>query len=98
LQRLDTERIRIRTRVETGQLLLVQETYDVAWHAYSGGRAVPVECDALGFMLLDPGPGDHEVLLQFEPPLENRAGGWAWVVSMLAVTWLIFRRESKPAK
>ena len=57
LRRISTDEMGIRTRLEPGQLLLVQETYDPAWRAYSGGRSIPIESDPLGFLLLDPGPG-----------------------------------------
>jgi hypothetical protein len=90
--RIDTGSIRIRTRLEPGQLLLVQETYDPAWKAQAGGRAIPIEKDALGFLLLDPGPGDGEILLRFGPPLENRVGAAIGALTLLAIAWLGIRQ------
>jgi hypothetical protein len=89
--RIDTENIRIQTRLEPGQLLLVQETYDPAWKAHAGDRAIPIEKDAVGFLLLDPGPGDHEILLRFGPPLENRMGAAISALALLVIAWLAIR-------
>ena len=47
--------------------------------------AVPIAKDPVGFLLLDPGPGEHDVLLRFETPLENRVGQAISVLALLAV-------------
>ena len=47
--------------------------------------------DALGFMLLDPGPGDHDILLRFEKPLENRVGTAMGAMALLVIAWLFWR-------
>jgi hypothetical protein len=89
--RVDHRTMRIRTRLEAGQLLLVQETFDPAWKARSGSRLAPTSKDLLGFLLIDPGPGDHDILLQFETPLENRLGAAAFVFGAATVVWLLVR-------
>lgn len=81
-----TDRIRIRTAISPGQLLLVQETYDPAWKAFANGRPVPVKKDLMDFMLIDPGPGQHEISLQFELPFEMLAGR---IVTVLSIGVLI---------
>ena len=91
LQWLETGAMRIQTRLQPGQLLLVQETYDPAWRSYSNRRPVPIARDAIGFMLLDPGPGDHDLLLRFETPLENRIGAAMTLLSLLVIAWLVWR-------
>jgi len=97
---IGSDDLSVKARLQSGQLLLVQETYDPAWRAYAGGRAVPIARDAMGFLLLDPGPGDHEILLRFETPLENRIGIAIFALTMLVVLWLgyrgISRRTSQP--
>ena len=62
------------------------------------GRAVPIAKDSFGFMLLDPGPGDHDLLLRFETPLENRVGAIAGALTLALMIWLIwhFRRSAQP--
>jgi hypothetical protein len=91
LQRLGTDAMRIQARLQPGQLVLVQETYDPAWRSYTGGRPVPIARDPIGFLLLDPGPGDHDLLLRFETPLENRIGIALTVLSALVLGWLVWR-------
>jgi hypothetical protein len=66
--------MRMRARLEPGQSLLVQESYDPYWRAYSGGRRLEVRRNALGFMLIDAPPGNHDIRLAFETPMENLAG------------------------
>jgi hypothetical protein len=88
---LDHRRMRIRTRLRPFEAILVRETFDPYWKAYADGRSVPVEPDVLGFQLLDPGPGEHDILLQFETPLENRLGGAAFGISVLLAAWLAFK-------
>jgi len=90
-RRINTDEMHVKTRLQPGQLLLVQETYDPAWKPYANGRAVPVAKDAMGFLLLDPGPGDHDILLRFEAPLENRAGAAIGGLTVMAIVWLVWR-------
>jgi hypothetical protein len=90
-RRDSTTSMSMHARVAQGQLLLVQESFDPSWRAYSGSRAVPVARDPMGFMLLDPGPGEHDILLRFEMPLEKRAGIGITAVTLLAIAWLVRR-------
>jgi hypothetical protein len=92
---IGTDAMRVRARLGPGELLVVQQTYDPAWRAYEGARKVAVTKDAMNFLVLDPGPGEHEVLLRFETPLENRAGAAAGAAALLAMgglCWLGRRR------
>jgi hypothetical protein len=89
--RMNQRAIRIQTHLAAGQLLLVQETFDTAWTARSGRRLVPIMQDMMGFLLIDPGPGEHDILLQFEAPLENRVGTAASVTGIAIVIWLLVK-------
>jgi hypothetical protein len=89
--RINQRTIRIRTHLADGQMLLVQETFDTAWSARSGRRLIPITQDMMGFLLIDPGPGEHDILLQFELPLENRVGISAFVVGITIVIWLLVK-------
>ena len=80
--------IRLRARLEPGQTLLVQESFDPYWRAYSGGERLSVRKDAMGFMLIDAPPGNHDIRLVFETPFENRAGRLATVASGLMILGL----------
>jgi SAM-dependent methyltransferase len=94
------ERFHVTASVSPGQALLLQETYDPGWHAYSDGKALPVERDAFGFMLVAPPAGTHAVAFRFEMPLENRVG---WIVTALTCILVLivpmsglFRKRSQP--
>ena len=84
-----TDAMRVRARVAAGQSLLVQETYDPAWHAWSGGRPLDVHKDAMGFLVVDGPPGDEEIRLQFVTPLENRVGRVIAPVTALLLMLLV---------
>ncbi|MDP2997542.1 MAG: hypothetical protein Q8N47_08640, partial [Bryobacterales bacterium] len=87
-RRESTTAIRLGARLEPGQTLLVQESFDPYWRAYSGGTRLNVRKDALGFMLIDAPPGPHDIRLVFETPIENRAGRLATAASGLMILGL----------
>jgi hypothetical protein len=93
LRRQGPDEMALAAEVGPGQSLLVQESYDPAWRATVNGCDVPVSRDPFGFLLIDPGPGRHEVGLRFEMPLENRIGWGMLAVSLAIVGWLFGRRR-----
>jgi uncharacterized membrane protein YfhO len=89
LEREGTDAMRVRARVAPGQSILVQETYDPAWQAWSNGRRLPLRADLMGFMVVDAPPGEREVRLAFVTPLENRLGRALTVITLILLTLLI---------
>jgi hypothetical protein len=76
-----------------GQSVLVQETWDPAWHAYENGNELPIRTEtAMGFMLIDTPEGDHRIHMRFETPLENRVGQVLFVLTGLVIGGLLIRR------
>jgi hypothetical protein len=84
-----TDAMVLRANLKPAQSILVQETYDTNWRAYSDGRALPVHRDPVGFMWIEVPPGERDVRLQFETPLENRVGRMLFLASALIVIWLV---------
>ncbi|MEX2302765.1 MAG: hypothetical protein WD733_17615 [Bryobacterales bacterium] len=84
---------------ESGQLLLVQESYDPAWHAYLGETELQIREDVLGQMLVDAPPGEQEIRMQFELPLENLIGRVLTALSVLCVLalWVAGVRRRLPS-
>jgi hypothetical protein len=82
----------LQASVSAGQTVLLQETFDPAWHAYSDGTALPIQQDALGFMLVAAPRGEHTIHFRFETPLENRIGWVLSVVTFLMVVMLLIAR------
>jgi hypothetical protein len=93
LQRQGSDAMVLHARLDAGQSLLVQETWDPAWQASTGGQPLPVRPDAMGFMVVDPPPGDRTVQLEFVMPLENRVGWGVTALSLLVLAGLVIRRE-----
>lgn len=93
------EAIRLRAHVDPGQSIVVQETYDPAWRASSGGKALPIRQDMVGFIVIDPPPGDQDISLRFVTPVENRIGGIITLVTLLSLivlaTYPTFRIASQ---
>ncbi len=94
LTREGTDAMRAQARLEPGQSLVVQESYDPAWHAWVADQPVPVRKDAMGMMAIDAPPGEREIYLAFVTPLENRVGRIVTLLSiltLLGLTWLGLR-------
>ncbi len=84
-----TDAMRVKAHVGTGQAVLVQESYDPAWHARADGQELAIHKDALGQMVVEAPPGDREIRLAFVTPLENRVGRIATLLAMLTIVALI---------
>ena len=70
--------------------MLLQETYDPAWHAYEKGRPLSIRPDpVMGFMLIDVPEGSHFIQVSFETPLENRIGQAVLVLALAVVAALV---------
>ncbi len=89
-----TDAMRVRAPLAPGQSLLVQASYDPAWRAWSGSGPLTVRRDAAGFMLIDAPPGDHDIRLVFELPLENAVGRVvSWSSAAVLVGLMMFRKK-----
>jgi hypothetical protein len=96
LRRAGTDAMRAHAIVGPGQSVLVQETYDPAWHAWSGGKPLVVRKDAMDMMVIDAPPGDREISIAFLTPLENKVGRVLTLLTLatiLALFWIGLRRE-----
>jgi hypothetical protein len=83
-----SDELRVHARVAQGQSILVQVTYDPAWHAYAEGQALPVHRDrGADFSVIDAPPGEYDIAFVFETPLENRIG---WVLTCLSLALCLF--------
>jgi hypothetical protein len=84
-----TDALRIRARLRPGESLVVLASYDPAWHAYSRGSPLPIRKDAMGQMLIEAPPGEHDLRLVFETPLENHIGRILSIVSAILLVVLV---------
>jgi len=85
LERQGTDAMLLRAKLGPGQAILVQESYDPAWQAWSNGQRLPVHVDAMGFMVIEAPPGEHRVRLAFVMPFENRVG---WLLAGISLLFL----------
>jgi hypothetical protein len=84
------DEIAIDAQTAAGQSVLLQETFDPAWHAYENGKSLPIRREpVMGFMLVDVPAGSHAIGMRFETPLENRVGWILFGFSLLAITGLL---------
>jgi hypothetical protein len=91
--RPSTDLMLLHARFDTGQSLLVQETWDPGWRALVDGTPLPIRKDVLGFMVVDPPAGDRTVRMEFPMPLENRVGWGLTALTVLALGVLAVRKE-----
>jgi uncharacterized membrane protein YfhO len=89
LTRQGTDAMNVHADLAPGQSVVVQESYDSAWHAWSAGKALPIRKDAVGFMAIDAPPGSQDIALAFVTPLENRAGRLLTAISGIAILALL---------
>ncbi len=61
----------ILSTLEEGQAISVQASYHPGWEAWADGRALRVEEDGLGQIVLRPGPGRHAIRLAFTGGVEG---------------------------
>lgn len=90
-----TDGVRVRAHFDEGESLLVQESFDPAWRAWCDGKRLAIRKDVAGNMLVGVPPGDREVRIEFELPLENAAGMGLTGVSLGMLLVCLVRR--KPA-
>ncbi len=90
-ERLGPESMRVQAVLEPGEAILVQETWDEGWQAQIGDRPLTISQDIFYFMLLDPGPGTHEVRLTYSLPREHQVGRAITSVSVGLAVFLIAR-------
>jgi uncharacterized membrane protein YfhO len=90
------EAMQVKAQVADGQSVLIQETYDPAWHAYENGKPLKVRRDqVMSFMMIDVAPGAHTVDMRFEVPIENRIGQGLLVASLFVVGGLVLAGSRK---
>ena len=80
-----TDAMVVQAKIEPGQSILVQESYDPAWQAWSDGKPLAIRKDPVGFMALEVPPGQQEIHLMFVTPFENYMGQAVTAVSLLAI-------------
>jgi hypothetical protein len=84
----------VSAQVKDGEELLVQETYDVGWHAYESGQGLPIRADSVGHMLIALPPGPHTIRMAFEAPVEVVVGRIAAIAALLLIAFLMIRTKS----
>jgi hypothetical protein len=93
IERMDT--FRVHAAVAPGQAVLLMQSYDPAFRATSGGANLPIQKDALGFMLIDAPPGVHDITVKFETPTENWVGR---IVTLLTLCIVLYLFVSSPRR
>ena len=93
VERPSTDLMLLHAKIAPGQSLVVQETWDPAWQAWTDGKRLPVRKDVMDFMVVDPPPGDRTIRFKFPMPLENRVGWGLTALTAMALAALAIRKE-----
>ena len=83
-----TDAFRLRAQVSEGQSLTAMVTYDPAFHAYAQGKPIPIQPDVLGQMHFNVPPGNADLTVVFERPLQNTIGLLLTATSLLTLVGL----------
>jgi hypothetical protein len=81
----------IRARVEKGQVIAVQETYNPGWAAYAHGRRQVVRGDAIGLTVIEPDCIDCVISLRYDGGTEalvTRALSLAAMLVAAVAAWI----------
>lgn len=83
-----------------GEAILVQETFDPAWHAYdktlAGVQRIDVRRDPLGMMIVPVPAGKHSIQLVFETPAEVYVGRLLAIAAVAFIIYTFVRRREFP--
>jgi len=88
------ESLRLRVETDSPGLLILSEAYFPGWQATVNGQAWPILRANVALRALALPPGDHEIVLRYDPPLYRLAfglGGLAWAGWGLACATLALR-------
>jgi hypothetical protein len=95
-----SDTLHIKAKVREGEAILVQITHDKSWAPYSGGRRLNTWQDFMGQTIIEAPPGEHDIRMVFELPLQNLLGWIAAAISLGIVAALLFsawkRKEVSP--
>lgn len=85
-----TDELHVRATTKPGQSLTVLVTWDPYWRAYSNGRQLAIQKDVMGFMFLEPPPGEHDIRLIYQTPRGNIIGRAVtlFALATIAALWV----------
>ena len=79
------DELTIETDLGEGEAILVKMTYDGGWRVHSEGKRVLMKPDNLGFMLLEPEPGEQVIKLRHDRVWDEWVGYGATGATLLAL-------------
>lgn len=84
-----------------GEAILVQETFDRAWHAYDrtlgGEQRLDIRRDPMGMMIMALPAGKHSIHLVFETPAEVYIGRLLAILALAFIIYTMVRDRKAPA-
>jgi len=96
LTRENHQTIRIKFTAPQACPVVINESYYPFWQGVVDGYPTAparVNCGLLGFAV---GPGPHEIVLRYQPPLSYTLAGVVSVLGLLACVGLVIRRRTAP--
>jgi hypothetical protein len=97
-RRLSNTEMQLSVHTAPGESILIQETWDPGWHAYEGARTLAIRKDVLNFMRIQTAPGDHDIRLNYEWPLESRIGHTITLLSIAVLVCFGVKRRFRRTK
>ncbi|MFH1367116.1 MAG: hypothetical protein ABIH38_03980 [Patescibacteria group bacterium] len=92
---LSVREAEIKATLGPGEVISVQETYHDGWRAYASGQRVPIKKDVLGFMIIEPGIGNHTIKLKHGLTLDEYFGYFLTFMTFVLIVFFRFKKGKK---
>jgi len=92
---LGPEEAKIKVNLKHDEVVQVQITYHGGWRAFENEKRLEIKKDPLGFMLIECGEGEHEIILRHGLTLDEYLG---YFITISAIILIIFFRFKKGKK
>lgn len=89
------EKALVEAELNPGEALSLQITYHAGWRAYNNGRRIPIEKDVLGFMVINPGPGQHVITLRHSLTLDEYLGFGLTFSTIIIIIYFRIKKGKK---
>lgn len=92
---LDHDNYKITGEVGEGEAILVQMTYDAGWSARDNGKKVGKQPDPLGFLVLNPEPGEVNINLTHSSTWRQWLGYLTTAATLGFIAWFVVVGKTK---
>jgi len=94
-KRLENEKAQINGQLKEGEVINLQITHHAGWQAEENGRNIPIKKDSLGFMYLETGPGQKDIIITHGLTWDEKLGIALTIITIIIIIVLRFKKGKK---